>query len=378
MLKGPYVKITGVVEVEVSALTGAGNIGNYNMHATARIVHGDKVYEVPVMTGNALKHWHAYYMAQVYRSLGGSNLNEFCEKGIGLRGYTVESKLNNPTPAGSELDAIKDLCNDVHGFLIPERQIRRDSLVRFSFAIPVLNDVNLQIASKFAITHNRVDPRSPAVVGEKTEGKSETRNERKTEEKAKAREERGTEMMIFKQEYSSALYGLSASFDLTYICEPMYSNGQSMCNGEEKPRRVKSAILALIPLLIGAASKQARALPVMRPRDLLAVLADKPIPNLVNGAYPDYVKKSVQIVLNYCKGLGICQEVDSRAGQKTSEAEAKSTIQIYCYSERGLCEKAEETNKYLGLILYKDYSDFSKLISNLALHAENLVKQYKR
>ncbi len=82
----PYVKVAGRFTVEVSALTGSGNIGNYNQVATAKIVVPDgntyRVYDgVPIITGNALKHWHAVYLAQEYVKLGGSLLNILCKHG---------------------------------------------------------------------------------------------------------------------------------------------------------------------------------------------------------------------------------------------------------------------------------------------------------
>ncbi|MGC8983588.1 MAG: type I-A CRISPR-associated protein Cas7/Csa2, partial [Desulfurococcaceae archaeon] len=164
----PYVKVTGRFAIEVSALVGAGALGNYNQVATAKIVlptsDGKIVtYEgVPIITGNSLKHWHAVYLADNYVALGGKLLNVFCKHGIGVRGYTVDSDFNNPKESSVEAEAIVDVCNDIHGFLIPRQQLKRDSLVEFSNAIPVLIQDNLVNASKFAIQHNRVVPASLA------------------------------------------------------------------------------------------------------------------------------------------------------------------------------------------------------------------------
>ncbi len=373
MVQGPYIRIAGQLEVQVSALTGAGNIGNYNTHAIARIVHGDRVYEVPVMTGNAMKHWHAYYTAQVYQSLGGQKLNEFCKKGIGLRGYTVNSNLTNPQEANSESEAIEDLCNDLHGFLIPReaRPAKRDSLVKFSFVIPLLDEKNLEIASKFAVTHNRVDPRPI----EKTQ------------------------MMVFKQEYATALYGLNSSLDLAYVCKPIYEEVSAESKSEKKSQkrspqqevstmccdvnevahRVRSAILAFINLLLAPGAKQARALPIIKVKELFAVLANKPIPSVISGAYPDYMEKSLKILADYYKAL-------SASGNKDNTLKLK----IYCYSENAeKCsnlynewqniiktpEKVGEPSKmyqqrsaeeeHEGTI-FKVYTSFSNLIRELA------------
>jgi CRISPR-associated protein Cst2 len=281
-----YIRITGRFTIEVSVLTGSDTIGNYNTHATAKIVISDKngsykSYEVPVITGNMLKHWHAVYLAKTYEALGGQQLNELCKKGIGLRGYKLEKE--KMEYADSESDAIKDLCNDIHGFLIPDKQLKRDSLVKFSFGIPILNEKVLENVSRFTTLHNRVDP---------------VRRE-------------NTEMMIFKQEYSTApLYGFAITMDLAYVMTPIYeitqnkNQQQEKTDEEEKNRRKKAAVLALLYMFNGVGSKQARALPIIEVKELLIAVSNVPIPNLVNGAYEDYIDKSLQIIEAFKKIIG--------------------------------------------------------------------------
>ena len=89
-----------------------------NTNTTARIVVEIRVYDIPVLTGNSLKHWHSVYLAEVYITLGGKHANELCKAGIGLRGYKLESTLDDTKAATSENEAIEDVCNDIHGFLI--------------------------------------------------------------------------------------------------------------------------------------------------------------------------------------------------------------------------------------------------------------------
>lgn len=288
-----YVRISGRFSAEVSVLTGSDTIGNYNTHSTVKItIEKDgtyKSYEVPVITGNSLKHWHSVYLAKVYESLGGSMLNEFCRKGIGMRGYTKDSTLNNPEPADSEKKAIEDLCNDIHGFLIPDKQIKRDSLVKFSFGIPVLREDVLEYVSRFSVTHNRVSP---------IKSKKDTENF--TEE-----EEGKSQMMIFKQEYStSPLYGFSISMDLEYVMKPIYEPPEDKLDEKEVEMRKKATILALLYIFNGVGSKQARALPISEVKELLVAVSEKPIPNLVHGAYQDYVEKSVDVMNSYRKLIG--------------------------------------------------------------------------
>lgn len=279
MLAPPYVRISGRVEVQVSVLTGYGAIGNYNQHSTARVAYDGRVYEVPVMTGNALKHWHSVYLAEAYEALGGKKLNEPCRRGIGLRGMSLELQYPQLKKAEDECTAIADLCNDIHGFLIPRTQRKRDSLVKVSFAIPVLDRENLETASKFAVQHNRVIP--PPIPGGEATG-----------------------MMVFKQEYTTALYGFNISMNLGLSLKPLYD---SKCNYnklgineiEERKLRAKASILAVASLLTGAGSKQARALPIVRVTELVAAVSRMPIPNLTHGSYTDYVARSLENLRSY-------------------------------------------------------------------------------
>jgi len=285
-----FVRVVGRVEVQTSALSGLGAVGNYNQVAVARVVYGGRLYEVPVLTGNALKHWHSVYLAQEYQALGGELLNELCKVGVGYRGYRHDAavaKLKEGV-AKNECEAILDLCNDIHGFLIARdgRSTKRDSLVKVAFMVPVLEESNLETVSKFAVQHNRVVPE---------------------EVRAATREQQA--MMVFKQEYASGLYGFSISMDLDKVLKPTLST----CNvketlkntkvDEEVRRRRVAAVRALAPLLMGSGSKQSRALPVVRVVELLAAVSARPIPNLVHGAYGDYVERSLDVLSAYASGL---------------------------------------------------------------------------
>lgn len=278
-----FVRATARVEVQVSALSGLGAIGNYNQVATARVLHGGVLYEVPVITGNALKHWHAVYAAEAYQALGGSMLNELCKRGIGLRGYTADSTLKNLKAVSDECKALMDFCNDVHGFLSPqeERPVKRDSLVKVSFAVPVLEEGNLKAVSKFAVQHNRVVP--PTVNVKQREGEG---------------------MMPFKQEYGTGLYALALRMDLAYIGKPLFDQCDAGMDANEKKKRAKASVLALLPLLTGSGSKQARALPIAAVREVLVAVSQSPMPNLIHAAYPDYCERSLDVLNAYLRGIG--------------------------------------------------------------------------
>ena len=348
MISPPYIRVSGRIELQVSVLTGLGAIGNYNQHATAKVTVNGKLYEVPVMTGNAFKHWHSVYLAEVYETLGGQKLNELCKRGIGLRGYKVDTGYPNLTEADSECEAIEDVCNDIHGLLVTKkRPFKRDSLFKASFLIPVLTEDNVKIASKFAIQHNRIIPSQIKV--------EETKEKRETKEGETKEEEKEALMMLFKQEYATALYGFAISANLGLTLTPLYDSNCSLSIqnlNEERKLRIKSAIIALINLLMGSGSKQARALPIARLRELVVAVSNIPIPNLVHGSYPDYVKESLEIMKAYASVFD----------------KENTEINIMCYGVK--CkDKIEisrtDQNKKNARLSIEDYEDLSNLVENL-------------
>ncbi|AFL66340.1 type I-A CRISPR-associated protein Cas7/Csa2 [Desulfurococcus amylolyticus] len=341
MYAPPYVKIAGRVEVQVSALTGYGAIGNYNQHTVARVVVDGNVYEVPVMTGNSLKHWHSFYLAEIYEAHQGKLINEFCKRGVGLRGKELQSTFQDPQPANSECEAILDICNDIHGFLIPDKQIKRDSLVKVSFMIPVLTKENLEIASKFAVQHNRVIPSQVKVSDQ-------------------------DKMMVFKQEYSTALYGFNISMNLGLTLKPQYEPG---CNfskfnlNDERKLRIKSSILAVLALITGGAgSKQARALPITKVKELLAVVSNHPVPNLIHGAYADYHVESLEALKAYAKA---------------SVAAGNMSVHVLCHNIRekdvDYCAK-EKQSQGQSLIVFESYDSLDEFFRALVEKALKFVE----
>ncbi|BFH74694.1 type I-A CRISPR-associated protein Cas7/Csa2 [Sulfurisphaera javensis] len=339
-----YIRISGRFTSQISVLTGSENLGNYNTVASARVVvnigGGYKQYEVPVLTGNALKHWHAVYLAQAYVSLNGKLLNEICERGIGLRGYKVDTKLSDNLKnkeAENEAEAILDVCNDIHGFLLTTKQIKRDSLVKVSFASPVFNPDILEYTSRFAITHNRVDPL--------TRGSNQT------------------QMMVFKQEESSGPeFGFNISMNMNYVMKPMYTDDveaikeylkkEKIDEEEERKRRIKASIMAVSYLLTGVGSKQARSLGILKPLELIAAISTKPLPNLIHGSYEDYVTSSISLLNLYAKTYN-------------------ETVYILCYNSNCQEQKSKEEGKQgtSGKLVITNETSIDKFFEELINYA---------
>ena len=255
-----YVRISGRVIINVHSANCEGAVGNYislsKMYLVKRVPkesgYDYDIVEENVISGNMFKHWHAIETIDILNSMNYDKLCEMCKRKVMYR-----STLNLP----SEIEYIKKCAiEDLHGFLDTTSNVRRESIVKFSFLIPIEEGVNRYAA----VTMNRV-----AVT-----------KEGKIDEEA---------MMIFKREHASGIYGFSCILDLYYVGRAI-SDPSKVIDNNERKIRAKAAILALSNILsgrFGAAS--ARSLPIIRTYELICVVSKKPIPNLTHGYYFDYI-----------------------------------------------------------------------------------------
>ncbi len=277
-----FVRVSGRVQVELSSMNAQGVVGNISEIAKAHIVvrgqDGYELVEVPVVTGNSLKHWHFVHFVEEYRKLGGTSLCEFCARGVGYR-----TPRRAPREELSEAYFVRTCAGeDVHGFLQPDDQIRRESLVRVSFLVPAEVVPESYIDT---LVHNRV------VVSE--EGRIQ----------GERGEARAAAMMLFKRQYSSSVYGFNFVLDLGYVGRLLHDGDhKKVVDDEEIARRVRAAIAAFVPLLSGVmGAYAARAQPVVRVLELLAVASERPIPALTHGRYADYVEEGLGALAAYAK-----------------------------------------------------------------------------
>ena len=263
-----YVRIAGRAVINVHSANAEGAVGNYmglsKMFVVRRTNDGYEISEDAVVSGNMIKHWHAIRTIELLKSLGNDSLCESCKRFIMYRS-TMEYD--------TEFDFIKACAiEDLHGFLQPARQVRRESIVKFAFMLPV-EEMRAEYA---AITHNRVVT-TP-------EGKIPA------EEQA---------MMVFKREHASGLYGFLCSMDLAYVGRPLADpdNANKTLPLEERKIRAKCAVLALADVLTGRfGAASSRALPVIRTVELVCAISKQPLPNLVHGFYKDYLPESARVL----------------------------------------------------------------------------------
>jgi len=269
-----FLRLSGRALVNIHSANAEGAVGNYmglsKMFLVRRASSGYEVSEDVVISGNMLKHWHAINMVERLKSMKRGDLCQYCSRHVMYR---------SPITGKDEFEFIKRCAiEDLHGFLQPESQIRRESLIKFSFMMPVEE----RRAEYEAITHNRV-VLTP-------EGKIPSEE---------------AEMMVFKREHASGIYGFLVSADLAYVgrCLSDPDNSSKTLNIEDRKSRVKAALLALSDLLsgrFGAASS--RALPAVRVSELLCAISRDPLPNLIHGFYMDWATESVKVLSLYVGG----------------------------------------------------------------------------
>jgi len=256
-----FVRGTFRVVLNVHSLNTEGAVGNYNplvkVFVTGRSGNKWDVAETNAISGNMLKHWHAKHLAELAK-VNNLPLCDDCKRGVFYR-----TRLS----VKSEKEMIsKCILDDLHGFLCTETTVKRESLVKLSFAVPVEEGV-FNIST---VTHNRV------VVDEKG---------------AIAKEG----MMPFKSEYASGIYAFAVAMDLKYVGVPLANPIELAIDASERKARAKLALQSLGGLLQGEmGAKQARALPIAKPVQALVVISRYPIPAPIHAYFRDYVEESVK------------------------------------------------------------------------------------
>jgi len=273
-----YVRVTGRALINVHTANAEGAVGNYialsKMFVARRSGSGYEVSEEPVISGNMVKHWHAIATVETLKSWGYGALCDECKRHVMFR-----SVLGRMAGCKDEFEYLqKCAIEDMHGFLDVATNIRRESIVKFSFMIPI-EELRAEYGS---VTHNRVVT-TP-------EGNVPSREE--------ARQRYGVEeaMTVMKREHASGVYGFLCSMDLAFV-------GVSLANPDKKlplsdrKIRAKAAIAAMADLLSGRfGAAQSRASPIIKVTELICVASRRPIPNAVHGFYRDYAEETASIV----------------------------------------------------------------------------------
>ncbi|MEM2173294.1 MAG: DevR family CRISPR-associated autoregulator [Thermoproteota archaeon] len=299
-------KLSGRILINLSSLSTEGAVGNYNPLQRASVVFrkspGSKeldIGEVPVITGNMLKHWHAIAVRdlEVTEAKSLTNKPALCDDC--LRGVMMRTRL----PLESEHSYIKKcVIDDLHGFLCAEREqketqpsasegkaeedaeksdeeerglaIRRESLIKIGNVLPVEEHVRRGVSID-SLIHNRIVLKKTGVVDENY-------------------------MMPFRREYTSSYFAFYAVSDLTYVGVPMsdpYTDDGKLkivIPKDERLRRIGLAIdgfMAYFSDVRGAGSS--RSLPHTKLLEAIALISKRGTSPLISAFYEDYIEQTL-------------------------------------------------------------------------------------
>ncbi|ADC66007.1 CRISPR-associated autoregulator, DevR family [Ferroglobus placidus DSM 10642] len=337
-----FVRFSGRLLINVASLNTQGASGTNFIEITKVPVvlerNGELVVEeVPAISGNMLKHYHFVHLVDLLKN-SKYNKNKLSEYDLRYVAYRFREKIKNETNIGNENadlnneeDIIKKFATaDIHGYLAPAIPNRRESLVKFSFAIPCEESIEKAVEIS-SVTQNRV------VIDEK--GKIEGSGE-----------ESGTAMMVFKRQYVSALYGFSSTFDAYYVGRPQSNPRQIAVQNEERKERAKLSVLAYINLLSGiSGANTSRGLPALEVRELVAATSQSPIPMAKHGFYKDYIEETIKILNDFSKAF-----------------DTNVTVHVYTKDKRNI-NKPQDND----LLELRQYDSFVKLIESVAEEVTN-------
>jgi len=276
------------------------------------------VEEAVAVSGVMVKHWHFAYMV----TLGIKEKVDFCDYCGRFEAIRVLSGTQ-----GNEKDLIGRCAGeDVHGFLRARPPLRRESLARFSWMLPLFNEKTMNV---FGLpTPFRVLQHS--------------RNVREIPEGA--HEEVRQAQMPYPRSYANGVYGFVSTLDLDHIG---YSfTGRECIDPDKILARKKIAAQAYVPMLTGAVGASlARALPVSDVLEVTVITCAKPIPAPVHPIYPDYINENV----NLYTGIDKVMETD---------------VTMYVWSKEKEI-KGKTVDKF-NLISVKEPADaFAKIVNKL-------------
>ncbi|MEM1546997.1 MAG: type I-A CRISPR-associated protein Cas7/Csa2 [Candidatus Methanomethylicia archaeon] len=273
-----FIKLTARMLINVHDLNNEASVGNFTDIRKVKLINeAGEVIEAPAVSGNMLKHWHFIYMKRALEEKGYNKLCSYCLNEEAFRIPQDDPRVSGLRDPAEIEEKIVNTCaiEDLHGYLYPGKAAsRRESLVKFSWLIPVLN---LQ-SEIFTATHSRV---ARGVIAEEV-------GEEKTQQIQ--------QQMLFYKQYSSGLYGFSACLDLAYVGIP-FTTRKLVISDRDRSIRVRSAIEAFIPFLTGEfGASQCRALPIIKIQEILITYSRSVcLPNPTAAVYSNYLKESISI-----------------------------------------------------------------------------------
>jgi CRISPR-associated protein Cas7/Csa2 subtype I-A len=283
------------------------------------------VEEAVAVSGVMLKHWHAAYLSERAKSLG-INLCPLCSRGEAIRLPPVDILTKSrkeiqewlkvreeeferyvETIGKENEEKIVKMCvgEDVHGFLRTQPPLRRESLVKFSWLLPIyIGDMPTQFR---VVQHTRNIREIPKELPKELKQMQ----------------------MPYPRSYADGIFGFTSVANLDNV-GVSFSSGKNVLDDNNKKKRVRALIEAFIPMLTGACGASlARALPAAKPLEVTVIVSKEAkisFPAPVHPMYEEYFDLNKGIFESFSKVFNVDVAIYTY-GIGKSEGKDKFTIE---------------------------------------------------
>jgi len=296
--------------------------------------------DVTAVSGVMLKRFHLMNMVLLNESLNlETGFCPVCRRGDGIRVLTkqdAETYAENrgisdnrwiDALGGSEADII-EVCagEDVHGFLRTQPPLRRESLIKFSWLLPVPESSLLEAENV-----------TPTTILQ------HSRNIREILDKDPKEVKRA--QMPYSRPYSSGVYGFVSLVDLYHIGYS-FSDMRSIQDNEEIWVRRYLAVKAYEPLLTCQGANMARAIPATEVEEITLVWSSCPLPAPIHPVYEGYIDKNIKLYKSYASDNSV-------------------EVRIYVWSEHSEGFEQSKTDNFSLEYVEEPYMVFNEILEYL-------------
>ena len=308
-----FISISTRLLVDVEALNMVESVGNVTRHRRAMIIietpEGYKKAEVPAVSGEMIAHGYQEALVKVAEKIynGKPPICKWCVRGEFFKEMDAKHMVEEAAKVTGEGEeyahkfetaVIKNcIVEDIGGFLKAEAPpVRRTSRFQVGYMVPVKDAIKAcSLESQFHVRHAPSEP-------SKREG------------------ERAAQM-IYYVEVGSAIYGLMFNLDVDGIGYTSLVKKELVVDREERLRRIKVALGALLELFSGSSygAKRTRFLPIIETKSFAITVSD-PMPfTMLPPTTKNFINNTVHKKAKFNQAL-------TRIG-------IKENIKIFAYSE---------------------------------------------
>lgn len=323
-----FLSLSARVLINVEALNMVESVGNVSRHRRATIIipQGDRYVkvQVPAISGESLAHAYQEALVHIANEVyeGKAPICQWCARGEFFkemdnahsipeaRDALEKAKEDEDKVLSFEEEVVKRcLVEDLGGFLRAERPpARRTSRFQVGYMVPCPDSYTSSVLeSQFHVRH---------AISESVKGAGER-----------------AAQMIYYVEVGSALYGLAFNMDFDGIGKTSMVAIKEVVPFDEKAKRVKVALGALLMLLSSSnfGAKLTRFLPLIREVKSVCVALSDPIPFTVippsaSSFISDTANKSGAFT-EALKSIGVAETVKMYA--YSTETEVPQQISSY-------------------------------------------------